>query len=131
MRISDWSSDVCSSDLWTVFPRDRDEDRADGRAQPFPVLRLLVLAAGILAIATAGNLPGAGPSSAAACCGLALLAMVGRADRSTAQPLFPSGLTSLRSRVGLGRSEEHTSELQSLMRISYAVFCLKKKTKTQ
>src|SRR3546814_3597476 len=31
---------------------------------------------------------------------------------------------------GAGRSEEHTSELQSLMRISYAVFCLKKKTKT-
>src|SRR3546814_4102704 len=30
--------------------------------------------------------------------------------------------------VGAGRSEEHTSELQSLMRISYAVFCLKKKT---
>src|SRR3546814_5433703 len=29
------------------------------------------------------------------------------------------------------RSEEHTSELQSLMRISYAVFCLKKKKKTQ
>src|SRR3546814_953700 len=35
-------------------------------------------------------------------------------------------------RPGAGRrSEEHTSELQSLMRISYAVFCLKKKTKTQ
>src|SRR3546814_10299955 len=32
--------------------------------------------------------------------------------------------------VGACRSEEHTSELQSLMRISYAVFCLKKKTKT-
>src|SRR3546814_1752799 len=31
----------------------------------------------------------------------------------------------------LGRSEEHTSELQSLMRISYAVFCLKKKTTTK
>src|SRR3546814_9502999 len=30
--------------------------------------------------------------------------------------------------AGTGRSEEHTSELQSLMRISYAVFCLKKKT---
>src|SRR3546814_10452744 len=30
-----------------------------------------------------------------------------------------------------GRSEEHTSELQSLMRISYAVFCLHKKTKTK
>src|SRR3546814_5495532 len=33
-------------------------------------------------------------------------------------------------RCGTLRSEEHTSELQSLMRISYAVFCLKKKTKT-
>src|SRR3546814_9152939 len=44
-------------------------------------------------------------------------------------------LGSLIARVGkqivqsFGRSEEHTSELQSLMRISYAVFCLKKKTK--
>src|SRR3546814_12413191 len=33
--------------------------------------------------------------------------------------------------VGQFRSEEHTSELQSLMRISYAVFCLKKKKKTE
>src|SRR3546814_2346501 len=33
------------------------------------------------------------------------------------------------NRVGVCRSEEHTSELQSLMRISYAVFCLKKKKK--
>src|SRR3546814_2655117 len=31
------------------------------------------------------------------------------------------------AQLGVGRSEEHTSELQSLMRISYAVFCLKKK----
>src|SRR3546814_15083886 len=36
-----------------------------------------------------------------------------------------------RSRPGTGRSEEHTSELQSLMRISYAVFCLKKKKNLQ
>src|SRR3546814_6980225 len=36
-----------------------------------------------------------------------------------------------RSQIKLPRSEEHTSELQSLMRISYAVFCLKKKNKTQ
>src|SRR3546814_4373258 len=35
------------------------------------------------------------------------------------------------SMLGVSRSEEHTSELQSLMRISYAVFCLKKKTKNQ
>src|SRR3546814_1738243 len=39
------------------------------------------------------------------------------------------GLGGERLQVG-GRSEEHTSELQSLMRISYAVFCLKKKIKT-
>src|SRR3546814_5349365 len=43
------------------------------------------------------------------------------------------GSTELYERIGdlAARSEEHTSELQSLMRISYAVFCLKKKTKTQ
>src|SRR3546814_2273760 len=38
-------------------------------------------------------------------------------------------IADLNSRQGLARSEEHTSELQSLMRISYAVFCLKKKNK--
>src|SRR3546814_9271112 len=36
-----------------------------------------------------------------------------------------------RSRSAIARSEEHTSELQSLMRISYAVFCLKNKTTNQ
>src|SRR3546814_10129647 len=41
----------------------------------------------------------------------------------------PTGLLGYRARP-LGRSEEHTSELQSLMRISYAVFCLKKKKNT-
>src|SRR3546814_1469776 len=40
-----------------------------------------------------------------------------------------SPLGSLSNRRGFRRSEEHTSELQSLMRISYAVFCLKKKIK--
>src|SRR3546814_10577770 len=39
----------------------------------------------------------------------------------------PHGVVLDRVRAGLLRSEEHTSELQSLMRISYAVFCLKKK----
>src|SRR3546814_1013412 len=38
-----------------------------------------------------------------------------------------SSVASHQTRRGLVRSEEHTSELQSLMRISYAVFCLKKK----
>src|SRR3546814_2459928 len=48
------------------------------------------------------------------------------AERPCAGPNDPDGLGE-----GLQRSEEHTSELQSLMRISYAVFCLKKKTKTK
>src|SRR3546814_10591820 len=48
--------------------------------------------------------------------GAAQVAQVARIDRQIA---------------GEGRSEEHTSELQSLMRISYAVFCLKKKKKTE
>src|SRR3546814_2514477 len=55
-----------------------------------------------------------------------------RRPRASADPLrlcgshhwFPAG-----GRDERGRSEEHTSELQSLMRISYAVFCLKKKKK--
>src|SRR3546814_2246240 len=45
------------------------------------------------------------------------------------QPINPS-IIEAQVQSGIGRSEEHTSELQSLMRISYAVFCLKKKTKT-
>src|SRR3546814_6256030 len=53
--------------------------------------------------------------------------------RSRSAPTAPSRSTarrSARSRVfSSGRSEEHTSELQSLMRISYAVFCLKKNNK--
>src|SRR3546814_8398656 len=43
----------------------------------------------------------------------------------------PLGVASLRARDSVDRSEEHTSELQSLMSISYAVFCLKKKTNTE
>src|SRR3546814_8408338 len=44
--------------------------------------------------------------------------------------MLPEGAPErLTDRLTLWRSEEHTSELQSLMRISYAVFCLKKKTK--
>src|SRR3546814_5567459 len=59
---------------------------------------------------------------------------VGKGELVTLLGRNGAGKTStLRSIMGLidrkGRSEEHTSELQSLMRISYAVFCLKKKKK--
>src|SRR3546814_5171472 len=58
-----------------------------------------------------------------------------RNTRRGAEIIIPAvAHRSLRGRIGDGsgcrqRSEEHTSELQSLMRISYAVFCLKKKNK--
>src|SRR3546814_2972030 len=55
--------------------------------------------------------------------------------RESADAVETEGVRRARQRAGTAdlkilRSEEHTSELQSLMRISYAVFCLKKKTKT-
>src|SRR3546814_8787259 len=50
-----------------------------------------------------------------------------RAERDLEEPREVPGRAALRLRP-CRRSEEHTSELQSLMRISYAVFCLKKKT---
>src|SRR3546814_1251064 len=57
----------------------------------------------------------------------------GDAVRLAAAPRASRGAADPRQSVGAGRrggrSEEHTSELQSLMRISYAVFCLKKKKK--
>src|SRR3546814_9733605 len=101
MRISDWSSDVCSSDLLLRHPHprgagDRRRDRGDQIYRPRP-----------------------GPRARA----------VARRDRKG--PEGPQ-LQAQDERAGAGhdpphRSEEHTSELQSLMRISYAVFCVKKK----
>src|SRR3546814_9374396 len=52
-----------------------------------------------------------------------------RAGRDAKEPRMSSSTADIVRRLGENRSEEHTSELQSLMRISYAVFCLKKKNK--
>src|SRR3546814_4221371 len=111
MRISDWSSDVCSSDLFGVGVRiDRDgayghfARGADDAAGDFAAIgdeKGLEHRHHILNTPNPRSLTGA-------------FSVVVKASPST-------------SRV---RSEEHTSELQSLMRISYAVFCLKKKQKT-
>src|SRR3546814_4727438 len=97
MRISDWSSDVCSSDLKIAH------DRSDGfRHHQLPHLRE-AWERGLNAIEA--------EAQARHCRSFAAL--------ETAQ------MDLLLAAVE--RSEEHTSELQSLMRISYAVFCLKKK----
>src|SRR3546814_8424587 len=109
MRISDWSSDVCSSDL------------AGARALAHPVqLALQGALARILGLAFLRQ-------------ALLLLVEPGgviafpRNARAAIELEDPAG--DIVEEVAIMRSEEHTSELQSLMRISYAVFCLKKKTK--
>src|SRR3546814_10784535 len=66
-----------------------------------------------------GALPGLGPSA-----GVAIMLPVAVGFGGTAAIACLAGVY-----YGSMRSEEHTSELQSLMRISYAVFCLKKKQK--
>src|SRR3546814_5485565 len=141
MRISDWSSDVCSSDLLglhgeaLVFLRDRVQ---------------VVQALGQLAVLVAQYLELVAGQRR----GRAFLARHHHADRQVRELLqelrmqpqpggdfvgteFSGGFAhcnhspSNTNAVGpdimiCARSEEHTSELQSLMRISYAVFCLKK-----
>src|SRR3546814_1596021 len=113
MRISDWSSDVCSSDLWVHNPTSGMSTSAEppiSHQRSAPIL------------GTYRRRRGAGAASAA----------VSSSSVSPVTPLatpHPSGVrASFKHRQD--RSEEHTSELQSLMRISYAVFCLKKKTRT-
>src|SRR3546814_7576457 len=124
MRISDCSSDVCSSDLShrngidltvppgvhdVILPRDPGEDRRNVTCPTTAVSPIVAVASSVLAIAPSAPGPGI------------------RTERQRRPPCR----VALRS-IPLGterfRSEEHTSELQSLMRISYAVFCLQKKT---
>src|SRR3546814_4257696 len=58
-----------------------------------------------------------------------LMSVTGETDGRPLRPNAPMIDFSTGAYAVMGRSEEHTSELQSLMRISYAVFCLKKKKK--
>src|SRR3546814_3712207 len=108
MRISDWSSDVCSSDLQQLTI-----DRADIGIGAHRSNRDLL--AGGLRRQRVERLH----------LGAAIDAVRTKPHRDAARDRVDGiGLE------GRDRSEEHTSELQSLMRISYAVFCLKKKKKT-
>src|SRR3546814_2546434 len=118
MRISDWSSDVCSSDLAVANgteaePERRDpglipsRERAHHRPETVERDREALPAHGVpdRSVPTRPN-----PACRNRC----------RRNAPRRQRGPPRSLRK-------GRSEEHTSELQSLMRISYAVFCLKKK----
>src|SRR3546814_1317830 len=126
MRISDWSSDVCSYDLrcsWKASRFSSTNNIASLLSFPNPTL----LHAPSAATASTGS-----SNRSAARWHRARsrwqMPMRRRHERVCQYP--GTGPPPRDAQDGDGtRSEEHTSELQSLMRISYAVFCLKKKTK--
>src|SRR3546814_9978047 len=127
MRISDWSSDVCSSDLRLA---DRAVDLADDDAAVFPG----VAGGGDVIDAQLGAQPAALLRRPVVRVGLGggvvrikQLAQLGARVVRAAGRAGDVGAAEYHA-TAAQRSEEHTSELQSLMRISYAVFCLKKKT---
>src|SRR3546814_7065920 len=104
VRISDWSSDVCSSDLFDRLWRAPDRGDELRQSQESAATR---------------RCRGTGRDAARA---------RGRhLYRPRPQPLRRRARARDRTHRRTRRSEEHTSELQSLMRISYAVFCLTKK----
>src|SRR3546814_3031410 len=133
MGISDWSSDVCSSDLVCAvahWPRSSPGNEK-GRNRP-------VVAAISVASCHRSRIPerrrGAQPSEVEAA-----EARGSRSARTSPSSSFGDAVywgsprrpaAAPHPKADDSKSEEHTSELQSLMRISYAVFCLKKKKKT-
>src|SRR3546814_5019205 len=109
MRISDWSSDVCSSDLLEIADQVPWSERITKYDEAHFVTYLRLLDA---------DAEGADWREVARL----VLRRNPDADPAAARRCWEEHLARAH------RSEEHTSELQSLMRISYAVFCLKKKT---
>src|SRR3546814_9482439 len=117
MRISDWSSDVCSSDLFERLET--------------ALLRRALEVAGALEIDAAEERAETVEKMTVEQA-IGLLNMHRRSVREgQAARRTPAArhIATQEETDAVLRSEEHTSELQSLMRISYAVFCLKKKNK--
>src|SRR3546814_8238419 len=112
MRISDWSSDVCSSDLVARYSRFINSLRASIICRCFLKLDPVFPRAAPIWLLESGSFQGV----------IMAKIKLTKTAVEAAQPQTKD--VELRDT----RSEEHTSELQSLMRISYAVFCLKKKT---
>src|SRR3546814_1781363 len=114
MRISDWSSDVCSSDLILASALGMTLARANSFLEMVRSLGMLAdpVAGGVL-VGWMGSKNALLIDAASFVLLLLIVAMSGL--RRAPQAHEPEK-----------RSEEHTSELQSLMRLSYAVCCLKK-----
>src|SRR3546814_4992461 len=119
MRISDWSSDVCSSDLQRISQAIRKYLRVSGRDEG--------------AVTVDGGMPQVVEIPNEIRAGLWPLDRAGGDRRQIRIRVQRAVETQDNGECGdvlpecrVGRSEEHTSELQSLMRISYAVLCLQK-----
>src|SRR3546814_10639067 len=130
MRISDWSSDVCSSDLVDIdVVRRIAHERVTVPGRPQRLGDIDELVSHFIAVGMRGK--------------LVVIVVLRRrrlagGDNIPARPATAQAVDARqqarederrveRRRGRADRSEEHTSELQSLMRNSYAVFCLKKK----
>src|SRR3546814_10568214 len=122
MRISDWSSDVCSSDLWScqLAPENSLRRLTIQRASAFTA-KVTTKRMRPVAMSTLMLKPYASGKVSAMLAGIVL----GFSEVNSRTVMMP-----VAERTMATDSEEHTSELQSLMRISYAVFCLKKKRHT-
>src|SRR3546814_10069361 len=120
MRISDWSSDVCSSDLIRIVHNGQTEMfRQEAGDSDMPRSSHSAMLDWFQELGLPVN---ASRSVVAGAEGL----LEFYADIGGSRAALPFDIDGVVYKV---RSEEHTSELQSLMRISYAVFCLKKKKK--
>src|SRR3546814_1653550 len=130
MRISDWSSDVCSSDLRFLADRKQvlkkawaAETSQHGRATLDRHMTLLYNY-----FAQPPALPGFCRAASAEVIRLSAIPPADfEAHAGQALARLEAPIVDFYRAYHQYRSEEHTSELQSLMRISYAVFCLKKK----
>src|SRR3546814_9465391 len=116
MRISDWSSDVCSSDLQISGLTSR-------RLATHHLLRFASPSDGPLAVSMNMSV-NSGPAMAIR----TRMQIDGKTDRlgPVVALIGYARVSTGDQKLALQRSEEHTSELQSIMRIAYAVFCLKK-----
>src|SRR3546814_4755529 len=127
MRISDWSSDVCSSDLaerniLEILLYDDESLLEEVAVVAFGTQKKSSMVSSVTSVSVKDlNTPASNLTSSFAgrIPGVISYQTTGEPGADNAQ-FFIRGVTTF------GRSEEHTSELQSLMRISYAVFCLKK-----
>src|SRR3546814_4460366 len=141
MLICDWSSYLCSSDLLAgVFASFLLLKSTRNRRQEQWIENALIQAGPIILITAAGGAFGAVLKatplnllfeswiSGQDVSGIWLLPLVFLLAAGLKTSQGSSTAAIIVSASLIARSEEHTSELQSLMRISYAVFCLKKKT---